>query len=175
MFYSEDEKQVVQFRVDGYTFNRLGPYSEWEDVKTQARRYWSVFASGASPMTVTRLALRYINRLRLPGGSDLDEYLTAAPRVPHNLPQVLANFVQRIEVPKPEIDAVAVITQATERTDLAHSAIVLDIDVSRTLELSSADDSIWDVFDLLRDFKNDAFFSSLTPRCLDLIKAGASS
>ncbi len=40
---SEDGKDVVQFRIDGFTFSRLNPYSEWGTVLSEAKRLWLIF------------------------------------------------------------------------------------------------------------------------------------
>ena len=35
-FKSQDEKVIAQFRIDGFTLNRLRPYTSWEDIFPQA-------------------------------------------------------------------------------------------------------------------------------------------
>ena len=39
--FSSDEKSVVQFRNDGFTFSRLKPYTEWETIFTEAKQLWA--------------------------------------------------------------------------------------------------------------------------------------
>ena len=36
VFKTADEKTLAQFRVDGFTFNRLRPYTSWEELFPQA-------------------------------------------------------------------------------------------------------------------------------------------
>ena len=38
MFSTEDDKQTVQVRLDGFTFNRLRPYSHWEELRDEAKK-----------------------------------------------------------------------------------------------------------------------------------------
>lgn len=58
---SKDGKNVVQLRRDGFTFSRLNPYTNWEDVFGQAWRLWEMYVETAKPLEVSRLAARYIN------------------------------------------------------------------------------------------------------------------
>ena len=58
-----DEKSVAQFRVDGFTFNRLKPYTSWEEILPEARDLWLVYCDIAKPKSVSRLGTRYINHI----------------------------------------------------------------------------------------------------------------
>jgi len=80
MFRSEDEFNVVQFRVDGFTFNRLKPYTSWKSVWPQALELWRKYQNMALPVAITRMALRYINHIELPSRAfRLDDVLTCPP------------------------------------------------------------------------------------------------
>src|SRR5262245_33467020 len=39
---SNDGKNVVQLRRDGFTFSRLNPYTRWDQVFDEAKRLWSL-------------------------------------------------------------------------------------------------------------------------------------
>lgn len=171
LFYSQDERQIVQFRLDGFTLNRLRPYSDWGTVKAEAKLRWEIFRESARPTRVKRLALRYINHLRFPAGRDLDIYLTIGPRVPPGLPQVLSNFFHRLEIPDHRAGALLLLSLATDPQGTGESRIILDIDVSSPTSLDPSDESIWTILDTLRDLKNDTFFSSLTDEALQLLRS----
>ncbi|MBM4125009.1 MAG: TIGR04255 family protein, partial [Nitrospira sp.] len=66
LFPSADGRQIVQARLDGFTFNRLKPYDKWETFRDEAKELWQQYVRIASPEVVTRLALRYINRIEIP-------------------------------------------------------------------------------------------------------------
>ena len=63
LFTSPDGRQIVQARLDGFTFNRLKPYDTWEVFRAEARRLWARYVEVAEPEAVSRIALRYINRI----------------------------------------------------------------------------------------------------------------
>ena len=41
---SLDGRQIVQARLDGYTFNKLKPYDRWETFREEAKRIWQTYA-----------------------------------------------------------------------------------------------------------------------------------
>ena len=141
IFKSIDEKKVVQFRLDGFTFNRLRPYSRWDDMRHEARRLWDIYRGGVRPLRVTRLALRYINSIPIPSKSfDYDDYFTATPKVPQGLPQLLQHFFSRIVIPFPDRGITAVVIQTpSDKQDPVNTAIIVDIDVFAQVSLAPED------------------------------------
>jgi len=173
VFSTLDGKQVVQYRLDGFTFSRLRPYSRWEDVYGEATRLWEVYKTGTMPLVVNRLAVRYINSVEIPSKSfDYDDYLTAAPRIPRELPQLLQHFFTRLMIRFPEQGATAVVMQTlSEKQDPIKTAILLDIDVfSDVTGLLPGDARIGEIFATLRDIKNEIFFNSITEKTRGLFR-----
>lgn len=166
-FKDTDEKTVAQFRIDGFTFNRLRPYSSWDELFPVVTELWSIYSKFAIPQTVTRLAVRYINRIPLPPGSiSFEEYLRSAPVVPPELPQNVSSFLTRITIHDPEMTIAAHIAQALEVDSERRLATILDIDTFKEAEFSVGDPAIEDTFNRLRIFKNLIFFNSLTEKTL---------
>ncbi|MGQ0765945.1 MAG: TIGR04255 family protein [Gemmatimonadota bacterium] len=79
LFLTTDEKQLVQVRAAGYSFNRLRPYTSFDDYVPEIRRTWNEYRELVRPTKVRKLRMRYINRIMLPaspGGSvELTDYL----------------------------------------------------------------------------------------------------
>ena len=170
--FSSDEKSVVQFRNDGFTFSRLKPYTEWETIFTEAKQLWAKYVEKASPELVTRIAARYINRLELPPSIDFDDYLTSAPIIPKSLPQLASNFLSRITIIDPTSDIKVHLTQALEESvePRDHVIIILDIDAFKTDNYGCDDPRMWIKFNELRDMKNKVFFEMITEKTAELYK-----
>jgi len=93
-FKPTDDKKVVQFRINGFTFSLLKPYTSWEDFRNEAKDLWKFFVNITSPENVTRIAVRYINHMDIPlPVTNFSEYLTAPPNVPENLPGGISSFL----------------------------------------------------------------------------------
>ena len=173
LFSTPDGKQVAQYRLDGFTFSRLRPYSQWEDVYREAARLWDIYRTETKPLLVTRLAVRYINSIEIPSKSfDYDDYFTAAPKIPQGLPQLLQHFFTRLVIPFPEQGAVAIVMQTpSDKQDPVNSATLLDIDVFAEVKNLSAEDArIDEIFGNLRKIKNDVFFNSITEKTKELFR-----
>lgn len=172
MYRSADDKQIVQYRLDGFTFNRMQPYDKWETLRDEGRRLWEFYCEAMSPETTTRVALRYINFLELPTPvHEFAEYLTSPPVVPANLPQGVSSFLTRIVINEPTQGVAAVITQALEKIikpDIV--PIILDIDAIKEGPFGPDSPEIWETFERLRIFKNQVFFESVTEKALELFQ-----
>lgn len=131
---------------------------------------WDEYQAAIRPELITRIALRYVNRLELPLNlRDFKDYLTAPPDVPPKLPQTLSSFLTRIVIPIEKIGASAIITQKSDYvTEGNTQPVILDIDVFKTGEFSGDGKEAWDVADLLRIEKNKIFFESITGRMEEL-------
>jgi uncharacterized protein (TIGR04255 family) len=169
-FKSADDKRIVQCMRDGFTLNWLKPYESWEGLRDEAKKLWSIYCQSARPTSVTRIALRYINRLDIPLPlRDFSDFLTAPPSVPAALPQGVISFLSRVVTHDPSTSANAVITQAMEALVTPEVApIVLDIDVYREVALAAESNDIWAIFEQLRQLKNKVFFESVTENTLEL-------
>jgi len=171
-FRSEDGKNVVQFRRDGFTFSRLKPYTEWETVCAEAKRAWELYRARVSLELVTRIAVRYINRLIIPLPiSDFADYLTAPPTIPETLPLGVSQFMTRVVVCDVVTDIQANIIQALDKGAKSdEAAIILDIDVYKQQEGGLDESKIWPTFEQLRELKNRIFFDSISERTARLFE-----
>ena len=161
---SQDGKQLAQFRFDGFTFNRLAPYTSWDAIAPEAFRLWEIYCRILKPDALYRVAVRYINHIPLPQTPvDMDDLLVSAPKVPVELPQIPASFLTRVVVPLPMPNTHVAIVHAYNTLPAATAdAILLDLDVARNEEMGLSTDTLRPIFEQLRVFKNKAFFGSLT-------------
>ena len=82
IFQSHQAKKVVQSRLDGFTFNKLKPYTNWELFRSEGHELWEIYSKIAKPIKVVRIALRYINRIEVPlPMKDFKDYLLTTPEI----------------------------------------------------------------------------------------------
>ncbi len=171
---SGNPPHVLQCRTGGFTFSRLSPYGCWDELRAAAKAEWDLFLAIAPPFVINRIAVRYINELQLPlPFKDFEEFLSCAPDVPPDLPPAVSSFLQRVVIPDPENDCTSIVTQALEALAplTKHVPVLLDIDVSRTVEIESANsERIWQGLDQLRVQKNRMFFAHITDKMVELLK-----
>ena len=107
-FIGADGHYVWQARRDGFTLARLKPYEKWQLFRAEAERLWRLTRETIQPVEITRVAVRYINRLELPLPiGDFKDYLRTVPEVSPELPQGLANFFLQVQIPLEDIGGMA--------------------------------------------------------------------
>jgi uncharacterized protein (TIGR04255 family) len=173
LFLSKEKNKIVQARLDGFTFNKLKPYSDWDKFSGEAKYLWEHYVHIAKPVNIVRLALRYINRILIPlPFKDFKEYILTTPEVAPGISQTLAGYFFQLVIPNPEINATAIVTETIEKIDdkAQFLPLIFDIDVSRNIILEPSSVDIWKIMGELRSFKNQIFLNSLTERAKELFK-----
>ena len=170
---SADEKQIFQSRINGFTYSRLAPYDRWESFQGDARRLWNIYRETVVPEQIVRLAVRYINRIDIPGASvDLEDYFRTSPEIAPELPQALEGFFMQLRLPCPEWSGSAVMNQTIvppAREGVV--SIVLDIDLFRIDSPPQDEKSIWDFFEDLHQQKNRFFEACITDEARKLFES----
>ena len=173
-FESADKKFVLQLSPDGFTLSQLAPYNNWNDLINEAKWCWNEFNRISENSSIIRVATRFINKINIPlvASIDFDDYLTSSPKIPDNLPQTTGEFLSRNVIHCIEQQAILVLTQSFQNpsADIQSLQVIIDIDVFKEGNFDCKENEHWVLLETLRDLKDDAFFGSITPKTLDLIK-----
>jgi uncharacterized protein (TIGR04255 family) len=173
LFRSADDMRVIQARQDGFTFNWLKRYDRWEALRDEARQHWERYRETFRPEAVTRLGLRYVNRIEIPiPFNDFREYVKTAPDVAAGLPQGLSALFMRLEIPDEKRGLMAIITETVQPPveEGKRLPFIFDIDVIRGAIFEPTSPAIWDTFEQMREYKNEIFFTSITERAKELFR-----
>lgn len=174
-YCSADEKQLIQFRPAGYSFNRLAPYTTLDDYLPEIERTWRIFVDIARPVVCRTVRLRYINRIRLPmvdGRVEIDDYLKLAPKLADEERLAFAGFFNQHSVLEPATGNHVNIVFATQPGTGDELPVIFDIEAFKDV----ADDpgdwvAISGRIRTLRSLKNLVFANSLTEKCLNLFRS----
>ena len=169
-FVTPDGESICQFRKSGVAFSRLAPYESWEPFRDEARRLWTMCRESVQPGRITRLAVRYINRIDIPEQMvDLKDYFRTSPEVSPDLPQNLAGFFMQIRIPQEDIGAQVLINQTIISPACEGVvSVVLDLDLLRTENIAEDEKGIWTYFETLHARKNEIFEACITDRTRNL-------
>jgi uncharacterized protein (TIGR04255 family) len=171
-FRTKDKLEIATFKQDGFSFSRLKPYTRWEQVFSEAERLWKIYTSAAGAEELSRIALRYINRILLPLPIvDFARYLTAPPAIPPRAPQVITSFLFRGVLLEPHSGITTNFTQVVEGPpEGASLPFILDIDAYIMKAMNPDSPEVISSFSLLREMKNRVFFASLTEQTIEMFK-----
>lgn len=161
---SADNLQSYQARINGFTFSRLAPYPHWRAFSGETRRLWDNYRVATNSQTITRLAVRYVNRIDIPLPlANFGDYLRTLPQLSPELPQGLSGYFMQLMFPLTDSKCDGIINQALiapARADVV--SVVLDIDIFRTTDLPTNEDELWESCEHLRTAKNFVFEACIT-------------
>ena len=178
-YFSPSLGVAAQYRTNGVTVSKLKPYDSWESFQPIAREHWQKYCLqvDTSAETVSRIAVRYINRLMVPvagnEGIVIQHYLKNAPETPDEVNRPwLDEFLCRMVMPLPEFGGKVVIHSIMEAMEEQYLPLVLDLDVFKQLDTPQemTADQIWDVFEQMRNVKNELFSKMMTKKALELCR-----
>lgn len=172
-FLTEDERQVVQFRSQGFSFNRLEPYSTLDHYIDEIRSGWEIFLKVAAPSQIRAVRLRNINRILLPlmnGRVEAENYLKNIPGVADQKLVLVGFFVQYGAIEK-ESGFTTNVVIAAQPVENDKAPIILDI-TAQWAGRAIVENWPWLLEQVmsLRSLKNRVFSNSLTPQCLNLFQ-----
>jgi uncharacterized protein (TIGR04255 family) len=173
-FLQEDEKQLVQFRVNGFSFNRLSPYGSLDEYLPEIRRTWELYCKLAEPLLVRMVRLRYINRLDLPFSGpqlDLDSYFKVCPRIPDENNLVFVGFLNQHQLVEKDTGHQVTTVLAAGNVEGDKLPVIFDNTVAAKID---GDPTDWQTLETtiqsLRGLKNRVFSETLTQKCLNLFQ-----
>jgi uncharacterized protein (TIGR04255 family) len=170
---SASNERIVQVRMQGLSFSHMPPYTRWSEFVDQMRPIWHRYQEKLGPKKVTRLAVRYINRIALPQGVDLDDYLNLTPRLLKDAGTAVEGYFMQLVLPQRDLGPSwkAIVNTGLEDGSTSESMIVLfDVDLFCDVDLPPASEEVWNLLGKLRDRKNQIFEAAITDSVREMIK-----
>jgi uncharacterized protein (TIGR04255 family) len=171
----EDERQLVQIRANGFSFNRLAPYTSLDGYLPEIERTWRLYTDLVSPVQMRIIRLRYINRILVPmtaGKVDLDEFLKVGPRLPDEERLVLSGFLNQLAATEKDTGHQVNLVLTAQAPANENLPVILDITVASEVTAEGTDWSLMKpIIESLRSLKNRIFANTLTPRCIELFQS----
>jgi uncharacterized protein (TIGR04255 family) len=129
---AEKGTRIVGIGPEQLSVHMLKPYTDWEDFRPKIWEALGAYQEIADPEGISRVGLRYINRITLEGKTpDLSLYFTIPPRFPEVEPSTkMLAFFNRKEVEYLDKPIRLVVTFADMETPTPNSSsYLLDIDI----------------------------------------------
>jgi uncharacterized protein (TIGR04255 family) len=163
-FRSADDKSIVQVSKHLLVVNRVAPYEGWDKMRPLIERASSAYLAVAQPTGLSRLGLRYINKIAIPGTRiDLEDYFDLYPAVGDRLPQDHGPFMTGIEIPYGK-DLLKLQISSGMPESPKQGAIILDLDYSRMPVPDLACDATMSWLDTAHERIETAFEGCITDR-----------
>lgn len=167
-----DGLNIATFNREGFSFSRLKPYDNWDSFSKEAVRLWELHTRLAAPIEVSRLGVRFINRLDVPvSGLAFEDYFNSLPKPPVNLGSLGFLFHDILSVPgHPYVTNRIRTFQPPEGENAPTLGLLLDIDVAMPGPIVPESGKIAVRLAEMHWVKNQVFFGSVTEKALNLCR-----
>jgi len=167
---SADELQIVIINKTGFVVSQLAPYPGWQAFGGRVMRDFELFTELFGRKTISRIGLRYINRIDIPlESANVHDYLNVYPMLPKFGQTVGRSFALQSTHGLEDRELGVTLQSATIDSPVPKAvSFVLDIDVFTTGEVPKRTDLIRDLLSTMRATKNDVFEASITQNSRDL-------
>lgn len=167
--HSGDNLHIAQFNKDAFVFSRLKPYENWEQFSAEALRLWGIYYELLKPKQVTRIGLRFINRISIKQEKvELADYYKYPP-VLKELNWTLAHYLHHDVMQVPETSYRVNLIKTVQNVP-GEIGLILDIDVFTGEGFEYNELHLRRFLKEMRWVKNKMFFSSLTDRVIQELK-----
>jgi uncharacterized protein (TIGR04255 family) len=156
---SDNQDSVVQYRVNGYTYNNIKNYTGWDNFINPAIEYWNLLTANIEEVVPQRIGLRYINSLPLKPQDNLDDLIIGCPKVPIDGASLIGLF-SKISFKFGDIIGNYIL--AIENPSNTAINLIVDIDLFLQLNAPVSLKDIMEILNNLRNKKNEVFFSAIT-------------
>ncbi len=164
---SEDMTELIVLWPSTFMVSQLAPYPGWDVFFQRFVRDWAIWKRNVNFREVSRIGVRYINRIDIPKSKDgkpleYEAYLNVYPKVPDILGPVNAYAVQA-GFPIEDIRCQLTLNSAVVAAPiLDHVSFVMDQDIAREIDPPQSDEAIFALLNAIRIKKNVVFESCIS-------------
>lgn len=170
---NQAQTSVLSIAESVLSVSDLAPYSGWENFRDRIEEAVRIYNDLASPSSVARIGVRYINHVRVFADVDnLGEYFNVTPQLSPDLGASMHTFLSRSE--SRYDDGVGLtVTFARLESKPGESSFVLDLDVWAEADIVADIETTLPVITDLRNRERIAFEQSITDKARSLFNGDA--
>ena len=173
---SSDQADILTLRKDICGCIRLAPYIGWEAFSAKVKDAWSVWRKETGPLPLSRIGVRYVNRIDVPAASGLiqvEDYLNLWPRSPDRFKLPMTSYAIQVSRPFGADNCNLLISSSNVASPLiGYVSFALDIDLSVEASADNPiplrENDLWDLIGRMRDHKNSVFEACITDQARGL-------
>ena len=171
---SADQADLVLVFPNGIAIARVAPYPGWEHLRERAQAAWAEWRRSVAYSPLTRLGIRYLNRIDIRLGGepvlDLDLYLNFRPHIPKIGKGPISGYMLQATLPTANDLWSASITSTIVSPPplINHVSLLLDIDIFRTQAIPGNEAELWRAVEEARALKNSVFESCISDKSREL-------
>jgi uncharacterized protein (TIGR04255 family) len=171
---TEDQTQIVLVWPAQFVFSQLAPYPGWDVFFKRFHRDWDLWKRTLSYRKITRIGVRYINRIDIPTATtpiiQQEDYLNIYPHLPPAF-DLVTSYSVVAQLQLHDIGCILTLNSSSTPTPLlGHAAMIVDQDIAKEGDPPQNDEGIYALLNQIRVKKNEIFEACITPRARELFK-----
>lgn len=169
-----DGDEIAIIQRQGLSIAKLAPYTQWEFLRDRFGAAWKLWKEETGKQQVSRIGVRYINRIDIPqvpnDAIDLSKYVRIYPAVPNGPLSTLRNFQVLVQASVEQGNWQTNVTvQSAPAALVGTNAMVLDIDVYNEGPIPQRENELFALLEEARPIKNAIFENCITDETRRLI------
>ena len=167
---TEDMTQLVVLWPSSFIVSQLAPYQGWDHFYRRFVRDWVLLKKIIGFQPISRIGVRYINRIDIPAEEPLiehEKYINIYPKMPDIL-QPTTSYALQAAVQLKNIDCLLNINTAIVPSPLLrHASFIIDQDIFK-VDPPQNNDDIYELLGKIRTEKNTVFEACISDLAREL-------
>ncbi|MGE0049358.1 MAG: TIGR04255 family protein [Acidithiobacillus sp.] len=168
-----DMTQLVVLWPSSFIVSQLAPYQGWEHFFERFARDWSALKRVTGFREISRVGVRYINRIDIPAKEPIvehEKFLNIYPKIPDSL-QPTSSYALQATVELKEIDCLLRLNSAPVPSPLLqYASFLIDQDISRQANAPQNDNEIYELLQKIHVVKNAVFEACITAKAREFFQ-----
>lgn len=164
---SDDQSEVIICNPDSLIVSQLAPYPGWNVFFNKFCSCWELFTRIFNFRPISRIGVRYVNRLDLPPDGEVvrnEDYLVFYPQIPVEFGNT-DGFFLNVTLRRPNIDGIVIINSGIMPTPVENRAgLLFDQDLVSLSDLPKDTRALYERLQKMRDEKNLIFETCVTDK-----------
>lgn len=170
---SPDLTELLLLWPENFVVSQLAPYPGWDTFFARFQRDWNLWKRAVSYKKISRIGVRYINRIDIPQEGPVtyeEEFLNVYVHMPEEL-QLTTAWAVQAQSRLPDMGCKLTLNSSVVPSPLlGHMAFILDQDVTKDDNPPQNDSEIYALLNQIRLKKNSIFESCITDKARRLFK-----
>lgn len=170
---SIDMTELLVLTSAAFVSSQLAPYPGWNAFYERFVRDWKVWKRVVGFKEISRIGVRYINRIDIPISGpivEFENYLNVYAKIPDVLGPV-GGYAAQAVLPQADIGCTLRLNSAVVPSPiLDHMSILFDQDIAKEVDPPQSDGDISDLLNRIRVKKNEVFEACITDRARELFQ-----
>jgi uncharacterized protein (TIGR04255 family) len=162
---SADMAELLVIWPSAFAVSQLAPYPGWDKFFARFKRDWKVWKSVVGFIEISRIGVRFINRVDIPlvnNSAEYEKYLNIYPKLPVSLPNLNSYAIQSVSSLEDIGCSLTINSGVVPSPVLGKASFLLDFDIASGLNVPQNDSEVFKFLGRVRERKNEVFEASVS-------------